>query len=407
MDEELGLFIVCDGVSGNVSGNFASELCARTIREIVSTHQVLLMKYKADQSHENRTQVITLIQHAIQTASSKIYDFTKVDVLKKGICTTVEVLLLIPDYAILGHVGDSRIYLQRGSQVHQLTEDHKVSQELKKKGIWTAEDAKSNPHAEVLTRVVGLQEYANPDLLEIELMPGDLFLLCTDGLTDYLHLQEILKQNHSELSRLPKELVELAKKKGGADNITTVVVQLETKPEASAALDAMKKAEILGKVPVFQYLNYLEITKVLSVAEVKSFAKGVLLMQEGAHESQMHILISGAVEILKSSVVVAKREKGEVIGEMGFFDQAPRSASVRAVSQTDVLSISRKDLLPLLRREGQIAVKFLWALNQQLNQRLRSSTEDLAGLRATVDHSKYLEGSGHALQIIPFTLDET
>src|SRR5690606_26906606 len=125
--------------------------------------------------------------------------------------------------------------------------------------------------------------------------------------------------------------------------------------------------EIMGKIPIFRYMTYSEINKILSIAHIRNFKKGDTIMKEGAPSEEMFIIAQGSVDVLKNDVKVKTRHKGEVFGEMGIFDNAPRSASVRAVEEVIGISLQRRELLGLLRQESQIAIKLLWALNSELN----------------------------------------
>lgn len=398
MDEELGLFVVCDGVGGHVAGGMASEMCARTIRQYVNDGKSLIQKYNVDKTLKNRAVVAGLLQKAIQTANDKIYGMAEVDVLKKGMCTTVVSMLLLEDFVILGHVGDSRIYLHRAGQVHQLTEDHKYAVEMVKKGILSPEDAARSPQGNVLTRAVGFQASLQVDTLQLELMDGDLFLLCSDGLHSYADRNELKNQFAHELPGVPANLIQFAKQRGGHDNITAVVVRFEKEKDAGGdVLDILKKTEIMGKIPIFRYMTYSEINKILSIAQVRFFKKSDIIMKEGAPSDEMFIIAQGSVDVLKDGVQVKTRFKGEVFGEMGIFDNAPRSASVQAVEPVIGISLQRRELLGLLRQESQIAVKLLWALNSELNARLRQATQD------SVHHKG---GEQTDITVLPFDLSD-
>lgn len=383
MDEELNLYIVCDGVGGHVSGGMASEMAARTVRQVVNEGKAFVQKYNGDKSLKNRAVVAGLLQKAIQTANEKIHSQGEIDVVKKGMCTTIVSMLLLDDFAILGYVGDSRIYLQRAGQVHQLTEDHKFSVEMVKKGILTPEEAARSPQGNVLTRAVGHQPTVQVDTLQLELMSGDLFLLCSDGLHGYADRAELKNQFSHDIQKVPENLIKFAKSRGGMDNITALVIKLDEAKEArNDVVDVLKKTEIVGKIPIFRYMTYPEITKILSIAQVRGFKKSQVMVKEGDPSDEMFIIASGTADVMKAGTKVAERKKGEVFGEMGIFDNAPRSATVLAGDELITITLNRKDLLGLLRQESQIAVKLLWALNSELNQKLRRATEDAAQKKA-------------------------
>jgi len=380
MDEEIGLFVVCDGVGGHVAGGTASDMAGKVIRQVVNDGRTIIQKYNADRSLKNRAIVAGLLQKAIQTANEQIFRMAEVDVLKRGMCTTVVALIILEDYAILAHVGDSRIYLHRTNQVHQLTEDHKYAIEMVKRGLMKPEEAMKSPQANVLTRAVGIQPAVQVDTLQLELAAGDLFLLCSDGLHNYADRNELKARfMGADPKTLPSQLVEFAKASGGADNITAICVKLDVEKTArDDVVDALKKTEIFGKIPMFRYLGYTEMTKVLSIAHLKEYAAGSSVVNQGDPSDEMYIIAAGDADVLKNGVKIAERKKGDFFGEMGIFDNAPRSATVSAKTSVTAITLHRKDLLELLRQESQIAVKLLWALNRELNDRIRKASEDVA-----------------------------
>lgn len=380
MDEEIGLFVVCDGVGGHVAGGTASKMATQTIRQVMSEGRTILQRYQTDRSLKNRAVVAGLLQKAVQTANEQIYRMAEVDVVKRGMCTTVAAMIVLDDYSILAHAGDSRIYLYRSGQVHQLTEDHKYAIEMVKRGMMKPEDAAKSPQANVLTRAVGIQPAVQIDTLQLELADGDLFLLCSDGLHNYADRAELKHRlSSNDADKLPAHLVEFAKSRGGADNITAICVKLEMEKAArDDVVDVLKKTEIFGKIPMFRYLGYTEMTKVLSIAHLKHFETNAAVVKQGDPSDEMYILANGETDVLKNNVKIAERKKGDFFGEMGIFDNAPRSATVVAKTPVVAITLHRKDLLELLRQESQIAVKLLWALNRELNERIRKSSEDVA-----------------------------
>jgi PPM family protein phosphatase len=288
----------------------------------------------------------------------------------RGMATTADVVLAVNDYAIVGHVGDSRTYLIRGNRIHQLTEDHTVAAEMRKTGNWTADDPTKKRFETILTRAIGMQEYIPVDLFHMELAPNDKLLLCTDGLTSYLQPPELLElSKKAMLERLPAELIRIAKERGGHDNITAVLVGVESATPQTEALDALKKGEVLGRVSLFRYLAYPELIKVLGLVKLKGFQPGQVLIQEGSMGDELFVIASGGVNIQRSGQLLASRGPGQFLGEIGFFNNIPRTASVQASVDTATLAFTRRDLLSLLRKEPAIAVKFLWAMSQELSYR--------------------------------------
>jgi serine/threonine protein phosphatase PrpC len=383
MDDDLGLFVVCDGVGGNSGGDVASKTAVRTFRDAVAKNPAALEKFANDPAPTHRDGAATLIQNAIQEANTQLFAAAEADPNLKGMASTLVTAVVRGRHAFIAHVGDSRAYLLRGGTIHSLTRDHKVASDMVKQGLWTEEDAEQSSFKNVLSRALGTQSLVQCDSLLLELAPGDLLLLCSDGLHGYFEgnaLSEIVAK--TDLARIPQALINFAREKGGADNITAIVIRMEEAAKEGVAYDALKKSEVLGKVPLFRYLEYAELLQVLNIVKLCEFKKQEVLLQEGAPGDEMHVLLSGKVAVLKGEQIITQRGKGEVFGDMSLFDNAPRSASVRAEEPVVAMKIGRTDLLALLRRNSQIAVKLLWALNQELSSRLRETNQQLASARA-------------------------
>ncbi|MCG3173901.1 MAG: hypothetical protein GMKNLPBB_02112 [Myxococcota bacterium] len=381
VDNELGLYVVCDGMGGHAAGEIASQKCAQVIHETISKNQAAVKKYVDDPSFTNRTQVLKLVERSIEQACAAIYDMARTDPNKKGMGTTVVMMLVMGENAVMAHVGDSRIYLVRQGQVHQLTEDHSLVAEQLKKGMITREEAEHAPYANVITRAVGFQEFVQVDTLHFEMMAGDIYLLCSDGLHGYLDPAELGQLAGAQTpANLPKVLADIANERGGKDNITAVVLNVGGAP-VSSDINVARKMEVLRRIPLFKHLTYKELMKVLNIVTLRAFGSGEVIIQENTFGDEMFIILAGRVQILKDTRLITTLDRGVHFGEMALIDNAPRSATVRAEQACKTMVIRRGDFYPLLRREPQLAVKLLWSFCQVLNDRLRATNEELSGVK--------------------------
>src|SRR5262249_44732786 len=170
--------------------------------------------------------VLALMEHAVQRACSRIHEEAQNDAQKRGMGTTVSALLILGTRGFIAHVGDSRIYLSRGGNVQQITEDHTVFNELIKRGKLSREQIEKVGHKNAITRAVGVYERVDVDTLMLEVLPGDDFLLTSDGLTGYLETaDELIPWFAQDGDTASKGLVNLAKERGGKDNITVIIVR--------------------------------------------------------------------------------------------------------------------------------------------------------------------------------------
>lgn len=216
---DRGLFIVADGMGGHAAGEVASEMAVHIVsREIGS------LRGLPDAQAGER------ISRALVTANGAIFERTLAEHDKRGMGTTATVLALLPGRYLIGQVGDSRAYLLRDGELLQLTRDHSYVQEQVDAGLLTPEQARVHPYSNVITRCVGAGSEVVPDLYFGQLRAGDVLLLASDGLTGMLEdeqLARILSDPQGPQAWVDRMITE-ANRRGGLDNITTIVVKIES-----------------------------------------------------------------------------------------------------------------------------------------------------------------------------------
>lgn len=218
MADDRGLFVVADGMGGHAAGEVASEMAARLVAET----------YRPARGMSDDELMAQMVA-AIRAANTAIFERTLQEQDKRGMGTTVTVLALLPRRYLIGQVGDSRAYILRGGSLTQVTKDHSYVQEQVDAGRLSPEEARVHPYANVITRCVGSSGDVVPDLYIGTLEAGDLLLLASDGLTGMMEdedLQAILEQDGSLEDRVDALIAE-ANRRGGLDNITVILVQIE------------------------------------------------------------------------------------------------------------------------------------------------------------------------------------
>lgn len=386
-DDALGLYIVADGMGGHAAGEVASAMAVKSIREAIAEGRPLLDAFAQSPTAEAQEVVAQWMEKAILQACADIHALADSDASKRGMGTTVVALLVAGRKAVVGHVGDSRIYLHRKGRTHQLTEDHTLVQEQIKRGLVTREQAGSADHKNVITRAVGIQPEVAVDTLVTDVLPGDLFVLCTDGLHGHLEEGELPGLFAQDDQLLADALVELALQRGGKDNVTVVCVAVGADDEQEQT-DVEAKTEILRRIPLFQHMTYKELLAILGIARGRQFATGETIIQEGEPGAELFVLFRGKVDVAKGGLRIAQLKEGGHFGEMGLVDQAPRSATVTAVEDTSGISIDRDSLLKLMRRDSLLALKLLWSFVQVLSERLRNTNDALAGVKHELDQAR-------------------
>ncbi len=214
-NEKGMLFIVADGMGGHRGGEIASKLAVDTI---VSSFYA-----------SNDKNLIDAFREAFSDANRVIIEKSHEDVALFGMGTTCTAMVIRPNEAYFAHVGDSRAYLLRGGKLTQVTEDHSLVGEMVRSGIISDEDAKVHPRRNVITRSLGTHEDLVTDTPSspFPLIDGDVFLLCSDGLTSLVDTDELESVLGSNSPREASDkLVDLANEKGGKDNITVQVIKI-------------------------------------------------------------------------------------------------------------------------------------------------------------------------------------
>lgn len=211
-------FIVADGMGGHNSGELASRMAVELSEEY------LLKFLKPD---ENEESILALISNMIAEVNKSIYFKAKESEENFGMGTTFIIGILLKGKLYIGHVGDSRVYLVSNGALKRLTTDHSYIEELIKNGSLTREEAQNHPKKNVITRALGCEENVEVDTYSVDINGEDIFILCTDGLTNMLSENEILSiiNNNDDPQYSCSELVRIANEKGGEDNITVIIVK--------------------------------------------------------------------------------------------------------------------------------------------------------------------------------------
>jgi PPM family protein phosphatase len=223
------LAIVADGMGGHASGEVASKLAVDTVVsyfQSTADAQTLTWPYKVD--HGIRADVNRMIS-SIMLANLEIFERAQRDAQCKGMGTTVTALYFLDDTAIVGHVGDSRVYRMRDGALVQLTEDHSLINDYLKMKRMTPEEAENWPHKNVIVRALGMKETVQVDILTESPRVGDCYLMCSDGLSGMLTDEQMahIMLMESDLDRMAEHLIDAANDHGGIDNISVVVARIE------------------------------------------------------------------------------------------------------------------------------------------------------------------------------------
>jgi protein phosphatase len=225
IEPRTGLYAVLDGMGGANAGDVASQLARDTIRDFVRNRNKTLPPRE-------------LLEMAIVAGSTAVHSAAQ-HPERHGMGTTVVACLVVdPGYVVVAHVGDSRAYLLRAGRLQTLTRDHTIVSELAAKGLLSADEVERHPYKNVLSRNLGAKPDARVDLVELELRPGDRLLLCSDGLYGYASAEAIqyLLGSGDAPEHVARDLIELALRGGGGDNVSTLVIEAPAAPLSSTQL---------------------------------------------------------------------------------------------------------------------------------------------------------------------------
>ena len=411
IDKNLNLFIVADGMGGHASGEVASAIAVHTIRDVVFRERDLLTRIEAFDTAA-QMELCTLLEYAVHSASAQIFHKAQQEPEKRGMGTTVVALLVIGQRGFIAYVGDSRIYLSRNGVVYPLTEDHSLMNELIRSGKVRADEFAVSPYASfknAMTRAVGVHEHVEVDILDFEILPGDAFLLCSDGLYDYLDDAEIASNLAlTNTEEIPGRFIDIANSRGGKDNITALVVQMRGDADSSKrAAQLQFTVDTLRAVPLMAGLSYQQLCKLMNISRVQPCRLGEVLTREGAEPGDLYVVMEGRVTLSRGGTHLVTLGAGSLLGETDLVGADAARITITAESPGKLLRIGRRDLQEVLRRDAALASKLLWTLASELGRRLEDTQLALNRAVGQEDKTMIVDVSETDGEPEPETFDQT
>jgi len=226
--EDEGLYVIADGMGGHSSGEIASQMAVETVANFfksTSNDDEVTWPFKMDKGRDyQENRLIT----SIKLANLRIYESSQREAKYRGMGTTIVAALFKSDEIIIAHVGDSRCYIISGQEIRQITEDHSLLNDYIKAKKLTPEELENFPHKNVIVRALGMKETVQVDINRIKPKSGDIFLLCTDGLSGMVKdeaMKGIILSNKDNLEKASEILIARANENGGVDNITSILIK--------------------------------------------------------------------------------------------------------------------------------------------------------------------------------------
>lgn len=366
VEDDLGLYVVADGVGGHQAGDVASATATQVIRELVAEWR--------GQGPRPREHVSALVHRAIETACATIHRRATENQELAGMSTTVTMVLVDGDTAVMGHVGDSRLYLLREGTLEQISTDHTLAAELYRGGVIAREHVDRHPHSHVLTRNCGSQPSVMVETLILEIHPGDLLLLCSDGLNPALrppeHVVDLL-DSATDLAGALGQLVEQAKEAGSRDNITAVAWRRDGGDPSLTR----RTIDALRSVPLFAHLSLADLSHVASVMTPSSYDAGHVLLRAGDRNAGLCVVLDGRLRWELPGGHFAFIERGGGIGTTTLVAPRRSPAELRTETPAQVLMLGCEAFRDLVRLRPRLGNDLLTALADELSDWIDPDTD--------------------------------
>lgn len=232
--EDLGLLVVCDGMGGHSSGEVASQIATDTVKDFASKMLGGSQQLLPEGGDPSKSARARQLEYFVKTANTMIFEKARAFPKDHGMGTTIVAALVDDRSMTVAHVGDSRLYLMRNNQLQLCTEDHSLVMDQVRRGLITLAEAEKSSIQNILTRALGTEQEVAVDVNEHPLLPGDVVLLCSDGLTKHVTEGEIGKslKEPRPVAEMADELIQKARDGGGSDNITVVVARVPASARA-------------------------------------------------------------------------------------------------------------------------------------------------------------------------------
>ena len=385
---ELGLFAVADGMGGEMFGEVASETAINALRDFVTENRAVIDTFKMNSSSENKAQVLDMLADALRTANAKVFKEAETRKVGGKMGTTLTALLVIDNTGFMVHVGDSRLYMIRATEVKQISTDHTLINDYRRQfgdysGIF---DAKFSG---ILTKAVGIQEYVEPEKLTFAILPEDKYLICSDGLYNGLEcdipdfgdvLDTPFEEPQKEKERLKeamRRLADIVYKNGAPDNVSMILVSAFSldEGEVTGTKEFIKKFDKIRSIELFKDLEYRELLVVMAQVEMRTYNKYDVISKTAAADRELFIILDGKVSALKGSKLLKTFHSGDHLGDVQFLSGEMPNYNLILDKTTSFLVIKKSAFDKIVAEEPIIGVKLLTQLATVLARQTNASTE--------------------------------
>ena len=368
-DPDLEAFLVCDGMGGHDDGEIAASLASETIEAVLGEHRSTLDKARGGKRPSSV--VVDIVREAFSRANSAIREASgprRLSTLERPMGTTATLAVRSGASRVtLAHLGDTRLYLIRAGEAHQLTVDHTVAAMLVAANVMSPEEAALSPFANSLDRGLGLAPAVIPDTLTVDVIAGDTLVLCSDGLARYIEGDELVDHLTGDPETSAAALVSFANQAGGADNISVFVIAVDPQWSAMSSRDhELVKLEALRATWLGRGLRLRDLQRLANCATVRRLDAGTEIIGQWSPGDCWFRVLSGAVATTSSTGTELIGPDGDA--GVGFLvSERHSNATFTTRGPTEILAIGGEPFRELCARRPALGVELLLRVARQLD----------------------------------------
>lgn len=374
---ELGMLAVADAPGGRAGQALpAKRIALEAVYNHIHKHRDVLERFRAEPSSEVRSRILELVEEGFTRAAQEMFAFAR---RYPDLRITLDVLLLLGHEAFVGHVGDGRVLLVRRGLVHQLTVDHTQDDApTASEDVPSVKSERTKKAIRTKVRALGPTPNIRVESMTMEVVAGDRFVVTTP------HLYTALSGTDIQSALIYEHLKNLtAAIPGLAPQRALALAAAQIGGGAPSGADAgQRRLALLAPMPLFTHCSERELREIASSTTPRRFAKGHMLFREGDPGTELFLLISGSIDIVRDDSRIVTLKPGSNFGEMAMLDEPTRSAGAVAAEDAELLVISREAFFAMLRSNPMLAVKILWNMLLSLSANLRRTSAALALLSA-------------------------
>jgi serine/threonine protein phosphatase PrpC/CRP-like cAMP-binding protein len=383
VDRKLQLYMVCDGMGGHASGEVASATAVNVVREHLVAHRQVLEAYRTGDASADALAIINLLDEAVLTASKRIWERGQLNPEQRGMGTTCSVMLILGRRGFIAHVGDSRVYRLRDGEVMAITEDHSLYYAMLKAGTIPDENDPRMSHIRnAVTRAVGVQDDVVVDAFDIELEPGDRYLLCSDGLHGYWEGPDVGPMDfmsEGDLAIAVDGMIDFANDQGGKDNITAILLELPPEESFEETMGGTRNDDLLRRATFAKGLNTRERRVLANRLTERELEPGGVLVADGTPADGLWIVADGELEVRSKSGSRRALRPGDLIGETALLAGAPHALRIEASKRgpARLLFLSRQEIRRLTTEDPGLLARIMTNIAVRQSGRLVAATQAL------------------------------